>query len=1479
MISYDTYQNKIKRVAAVKNFIVRFRALFIALFAVIVALICAFLFTKGMITQDIVLPEKVVYGDGYSIEKPKALFSSADYQFKAVNENSVKHAVKRAAEEQVASEGWTYEMPTLAGKYLIRTVSKKTFGLSYGEPKEFTIEAKPAEFIIESDSIVYGGIPDSYTFNLINGDTLLSEGLKFDYANPADDITTICANSASFKIVNRKGEDVTFCYDISVPAKENVVIKPRAITFTPEPLTAEYDGKAVNFNATLTQSSIKNLNGDVAHIEADIYDKDGNLLDGMPINAGTYTVKINPDKTTVLNGDADVLTHYDITYASAQITITPRPITVTTASHTKEFDGTMYFNPLITEQGKAEGHTLNSEYVGEDIFNAGKYENKYLCTVTDAEGNDVSANYSFTYVYGEVEITPRKIKMTTGDFTKVYDGTSYFNLDDTSYKIEKVGSGEPFVEGNIPVVVFHYGDYAVNTYPNAATVNIIGGSAGNYDIEYVFGTLEITKRRIEVTTATDGWIYDGYAHGNTDITVSESTPLADGDIISVIQNTQITFYTQEAVKNTLTCAIYKAGFDVTGNYKINYNEGELKIDKRPVTITTPSFSRPYDGTYLTGYSLDLPVCEQLADGDSLSYGKNSAMLIFCGTVENRTEVLIKNSEDTDVFGNYDITFVYGTLEITKRDVIITTPSPFKTYDGTELKGDSREPVDDNLAAGEYLVAHDVVSLTNAGSVENKTQYYIFKPMPVDHSIENTNEDINTTENYNITYICGTITVAKRTVVILTPSDTKEYDGTALTKTDGVTVAETSIYDLVSGHELKADTGKQFTEITNKGKTENLVQYKVWDGDSDVSDNYDLAYMYGQLEITPRNVRVTTANDEWVYNAGNFSNPATVCVHYFEGDGEEIVPDDKPAFVLDHKIKLEVERFVDKAGAHENTCIYKVVTENDEEVTSNYNLHMVYGTLTVKPRPIVITTEDGNRVYDDTPFTHAVASPEEFDGAGERGIVTGHSIVHNESAFTASVTYVTEGKIENKQYYLILDDTQNEVTDNYEITYVYGEIWVTERNITITTNTSSAEFDGEAYSDTGYAVTEGSLAGENLRLEAVEGYSTVTFVTDNEVENKVEYRILQGDADLTKNYAISYLYGKISRSVRYVQIDTNPHNWTYDGEKHSDTGCKNAHVSFVEFDEAGNVIGGTIDGLAGLVLGHKLVAQDITEVDEYTETPVENIVSYIVENEEINKNYCLYMTYGKLSISKRPIIITTANSSHVYDGEPFSYTDDWKVEGGIADGEKLEKGLVKEHTLKVKLDENGNEIKTSVTDVIPGENGEYLGVPNVVEYEVYDGATCVDDNYIAEYVYGTLKLSYRHVVIRTESASKIYDGTPLTCPEFNVIQPSDPNYGLLIEKNHTVIIDESKPLPSITYIQNINGKEVEYIANDLSFVILDGAKNDISKNYKITWALGYIAIEKRAFEITTPTLNWDYDGTQHFGNEQSPLSATSFRLTE
>ncbi|MDE5897381.1 MAG: hypothetical protein K2H43_06180, partial [Clostridia bacterium] len=126
MISYDTYKNRIRRIAAVKNFIVRFRVLFLILLALIVGLISTFLALKGMIVGGLVLPEGVVYGESFEIEPAKALFSGTrlEYAYLGMSETDGRaRSLAATSAAKTDSYEWTREKPVLAGRYLVRTVT------------------------------------------------------------------------------------------------------------------------------------------------------------------------------------------------------------------------------------------------------------------------------------------------------------------------------------------------------------------------------------------------------------------------------------------------------------------------------------------------------------------------------------------------------------------------------------------------------------------------------------------------------------------------------------------------------------------------------------------------------------------------------------------------------------------------------------------------------------------------------------------------------------------------------------------------------------------------------------------------------------------------------------------------------------------------------------------------------------------------------------------------------------------------------------------------------------------------------------------------------------------------------------------------------------------------------------------------------------------------------------------------------------
>lgn len=1517
MISYDSYQNRIKRIAAIKNFIVRFRLLFIALAILIVATIFTLLGITGIVTKDIVLPSNAVYGDAFTVEEPKALLSDVKYQFRYLGKtqtaeekqiSSVRTSLT-AEENESASGEWTYEIPSLAGRYEVRVVTKSGFGgKKYSSPKQFEIESKPVEFIIKADSLTYGSAPShgNYEFPLVSGDTLIVEDLTFSYDDPSLDVTNICANSASFVIVNSKGEDVTFCYDIATPKKE-VSLQEKSITLSLDSVTYEYSGKPFEYTPALSQSVVSALKGDKAEFDTVITDVNGTVVEA-PLNAGTYTVNILPD-ISFFNGEADVSKHYKIEQSlSSTFTITPRKITVTTKSDGKEYDGTALVNSSFDcDEGLLEdiGHRVTLLSGTSDKKAAGVYENIASFAISDADGKDVTANYEINSVFGTLTINKREITVRTEDREKIYDAQPFSEQNFNGYTLIKEGA-EALANNHTQVLSYANTITDAGVAPNGIEITVYDENGvavtENYNITYVAGTLTVKQREITVTTPSDSWEYDGYPHINSEIDVklsdgSGASPFADGEELSIIEVTSVTYFTEGAVKNVVSCEIIRSAdySDVTNNYKITTVCGELSITKRAVTITTPTITKVFDGKYLKGND-ENSTADNLADADSLVYAE-VASILYVGKAKNEIEFKIDNggaSSLSDVTENYEISVEYGELEITKRDITIHTSSPKKTYDGTPLTGDSEEPIIDNFVDGEKIEAYDIAELTLAGAIENTTKYRIIlsiaPPLPdseyddVEYLSPTSESGYETTENYNITYDNGTITVKQRYVGIATASGSKEYDGTPFVLAEGKEIAlpfsqtdadsgefTANETGLLSGHTLKLDETVPPASVTNVAENEviNAVYFRIFDGDTDVSENYKPLYSFGKISTDKRNVRIITQSGEFIYSDTGYSNPSTYSAHISLADGEW-AEDGKPAYVLDHYIKCETP-FVTPTdiGEYDNIAVYEVFDGSGENVTSNYDLHMEYGKLKVTPRPLSITVEGGSRVYDDTPYTYVNGTAEIFDAENETGIVSGHEIVHDESKTTAFVTYVTEGQVKNEQYYSVLKDG-TDVSQNYDINYEYGYIFVTARPITIKTLSGSKEFDGEAYSlaseDHAEVISSGTLADGHY-LKALT-YSSVTYVTEGDIDNIVTYAVKKDDVDLTENYEITYdkNYGKISITKRSVFVLTTSCEWTYDGEEHFDYSYADRHL-----------VDGAPDKEDGLVLGHKLNVVDFATVTNCSDTAAENnVCTYTVVTkdgaQDMSDNYLLSVKYGTLSIFRRQIIITTGTQSHTYDGKSFSYTEGWSVVGGLdLNGFQLEKGLVLNHTLKVKLDENGNEIKTYVTDVQYDENGKVTGVPNKVEYEVYDGDVSVDENYdiVDEYKYGVLTVTPRPILIETGSAERIYNGLPLMCVN-STVQESDGDEGLLSGKGHTAELDADYSPSFIIYITKVGDKVVNSKENILSYKIVDNNKKDISKNYAIKYEYGTLTIIPRPLTITTPTLSKPYDGTELCGDSGQPV---------
>ncbi len=165
----------------------------------------------------------------------------------------------------------------------------------------------------------------------------------------------------------------------------------------------------------------------------------------------------------------------------------------------------------------------------------------------------------------------------------------------------------------------------------------------------------------------------------------------------------------------------------------------------------------------------------------------------------------------------------------KINITVYSKSGEKTYDGTAY---SLETVSysGTLSAGHKIVCK-FNSYTDVGLYSNAFEVTI---------VDGDGNDV--TDKYNITTECGTIEITKRNITITTGSDSKTYDGTALT------CGTFTSSNLVSGHSVEiVFSGSQ----TLRGESENEVEsIKIYDKDgNDVTKNYAIKIIYGTLSVT------------------------------------------------------------------------------------------------------------------------------------------------------------------------------------------------------------------------------------------------------------------------------------------------------------------------------------------------------------------------------------------------------------------------------------------------------------------------------------------------------------------------------------------------------------------------------------------------------------------------------------------------------
>ena len=333
-------------------------------------------------------------------------------------------------------------------------------------------------------------------------------------------------------------------------------------------------------------------------------------------DAGDYSYFENAVTLADLPNDPNYSVQIDV--RPGRLQILKKPVTVTTASASKVYDGT----PLTKTDGYTVTGIVDGETYGFEVTGTrtefGISENTYAIT-WKADGNNYTAkqsNYDVTEKLGNLEVTAGTLSITIKNKYASYTGSEQYGYDAPTtvtgtgstintdeYVIDGLAEGHVLtISGYTPSSGTAVGTYNNGSFADATTITVHSGETdvtNSYSISTTPGKLIINKKVITIESATDTWTYDGSAHQNTKVTVTSGS-LATGDTLVAVATGSVT-NVSDSGPNPIAKGykIMHGEEDVTANYTITAVAGRLTITARPVTFTGKSETKEYTGSTIT----------------------------------------------------------------------------------------------------------------------------------------------------------------------------------------------------------------------------------------------------------------------------------------------------------------------------------------------------------------------------------------------------------------------------------------------------------------------------------------------------------------------------------------------------------------------------------------------------------------------------------------------------------------------------------------------------------------------------------------------------------------------------------------------------------------------------------------------------------------------------------------------------------------
>ena len=749
------------------------------------------------------------------------------------------------------------------------------------------------------------------------------------------------------------------------------------VTITGNKVTETYDGNE------------KTVTGYDVSIDNELYTENDFTFTGTAeakgTNAGTYPMGLTADQFANTNGN---FTNVTFNVTDGWLKIDPRPVTLTSGSAERVYNGKPLMNETVTVGGDgfAKDEGVTCDFTGSQT-DVGESENTF--TFEANEGTSAK-NYSFEFKFGTLKVTPFTDKVvvtiTENSGTATYDGGDHIV---SGYKSMTADNELYDVDASVqetPTAAWTVKGKDAGEYPVGIKADDFKNTNGNFtNVKFVVvdGALEITPAPVTLQAPIASKSYDGTPLEATQFGHSylEGLDFAD-DFESIILTGSQTLVGSSA--SLITGVIPKEGKQLK-NYNFTFVPGTLTI-----TDGTGEEEKPVDPAKVItkthtpkdmGYNLGEPVTFTI----SVKNIYNTPKTI---TLTEKENVKFSNGENVIVFNDVpagETVTAEATYTITSADILegVFRNTVTATF-GDDKSWEARDEVEtaeldttlnvtktSNVPEGQKAALGQTITYTikvqNAGNVPY-TNVKVEDPLTkLTATIETlaVGETKTFTTEYVVTeadvlegHVLNTATAKGDKIkdpasdekqkepnggdevetptfapITIKPKDvTATYNGAAITGKD----VEITSGKLLEGHKLSAAVIGSGVNAGSYELTLDPEKIKIVDANNkDVSEMYARTILPGTLTIAKRSVLITSQSATKTYDGSALTRPAVTIT----GDG----------FVPGELAKAEATGSITKVGSTPNTIQY---TTTGAFNAANYSIALSVGTLTVteKPKP-------------------------------------------------------------------------------------------------------------------------------------------------------------------------------------------------------------------------------------------------------------------------------------------------------------------------------------------------------------------------------------------------------------------------------------------------------------------------------------------------------------------------------------------------